>query len=68
MKKLNQKPKDIQDVWKSIMAGMVAQILVKVIDEANIEKFENPQDYWDNRMEIIDQFIGERIERGEKLD
>jgi hypothetical protein len=63
-----KKKTEISEVWKLIMARMVAQILVKVIDDVWEEKFDNPKDYWDNRIEIIDQALGERIERGEKID
>lgn len=63
-----KKKSDISEVWKLIMARMVAQILVKVIDDTWEEKFKDPNDYWNNRQEIIDQALGERIECGEKLD
>lgn len=64
------KPKknDIQEVWKLMMARMVAEILVNAIDAAWVEKFADSKDYWDNRKEIIDQALGEKIESGEQID
>jgi chaperonin cofactor prefoldin len=63
-----KKKTEISEVWKLIMARMVGEILVRVIDKAWEEKFDNPKDYWENRIEILDQGLGEKIERGDKID
>lgn len=60
--------KNIDEIWKKILAQTIAQILISAIDKVWVEKFEDQKDYWNNRKEIIDQIVGERIERGEEID